>query len=134
VAGVAALYLAFNKEDLNGDGVVNHKDARAAATDHVHRPGHPGKDQVFGYGLVDAAKAAFAGDDDGCQDECDCSLDQLVSYLLDQLLSNLSCGHVSVDSRSWLQSLRTTLSQFLSSALVLETDSARSIATMFWQP
>jgi len=50
------------------------------------------------------------------------------------LLSSLGCGHVSGDRMSWLESLRTTLSQFLNSLWSWKTDSARSIATLFWQP
>lgn len=134
VAGAAALYLLSNKEDLNGDGVVNHKDVRLLLQTTSTDLGDPGKDQVFGYGLVNAAQAAFAGDDGGGQDEGDCSLDRLVSDLLDQLRSSLGGGHFSGDSKSWLESLWTPLSQFLNSLWSWKTDSARSIATMFWQP
>lgn len=131
VAGAAALYLLSNKQDLNGDGTVNHQDVRLLLQTTSTDLGDPGKDQLFGYGLVDVSKAAFPAEDEGGQDECDRFLDQLISYLLDQLLSRLGGGHVGGEIASWLESLRTPLSQFLHSFWSWKIDSARSIATMF---
>jgi subtilisin len=63
VAGAAALYMLFNTEDLNGDGLVNHEDVRLMLQFTATDLGDAGKDQVFGYGLVSAGSAT-SGDGD----------------------------------------------------------------------
>lgn len=54
VTGVAALIYSTNFSDVNGDGEKNNKDVREL----LHKAkdlGTPGKDDIFGYGLVDAS-------------------------------------------------------------------------------
>lgn len=58
VAGVAALCLLANAEDLNGDGAVDHADTRLKLQQSAMDLGDFGKDPVYGYGLVDAASAS----------------------------------------------------------------------------
>ena len=55
VTGAAALYLLSNTEDLNGDGEVNQEDVRSLLQLTATDLGDVGKDDVYGYGLVNAA-------------------------------------------------------------------------------
>jgi subtilisin len=57
VAGTAALFLASNLEDMNGDGLMN-DDVRQKLQMTAVDLGDPGPDDIFGYGLVHAAAAA----------------------------------------------------------------------------
>jgi subtilisin len=56
VAGTAALFLASNPEDMNGDGFVN-DEIRQKLQMTAMDLGDPGPDDIFGYGRVDAAAA-----------------------------------------------------------------------------
>jgi subtilisin len=55
VSGTAALYLLSNTEDLNGDGSVNHEDVRFLLQLTATDLGAAGRDDVYGYGVVNAA-------------------------------------------------------------------------------
>jgi len=54
VAGCAALYLLSNTEDLNADGLVNHEDLRLLLQVTATDLGEPGRDSIYGHGLVNA--------------------------------------------------------------------------------
>jgi hypothetical protein len=43
---------------MNGDGTINHEDVRQALQATAVDLGAPGRDTIFGFGLVDAAEAA----------------------------------------------------------------------------
>ncbi len=61
VTGTAALLISsHNLRDVNGDGVVNNKDVRLQLQRTAKDLGSPGKDDTYGYGIVDA-KAAVLG-------------------------------------------------------------------------
>jgi subtilisin len=62
VTGVAALYTQSNTEDLSGDGQVNNEDTRLKLQMGAIDLGNPGKDETYGYGLVDGAGASFASE------------------------------------------------------------------------
>ena len=131
VTGAAALYLAFNTEDVNGDGVVNHKDVRQLLQSTATDLGDAGKDPIFGYGLANAGGAAFAEADDGCQDQCECWISQLLSYLVDHLFSRLVPVDPSPENQKWLKSTQTALSRFLDAVWTWKTSGPRSVAGMF---
>jgi len=57
VAGVAALILSAGLGDVNNDGAVNSRDLRLQLKNTVFDLGVPGKDDVYGIGLVDAKAA-----------------------------------------------------------------------------
>ena len=58
VTGVAALVLSSGfDQDLDGDGIVDHRDIRLRLQQTALDLGDPGLDNVYGYGLVDAAAA-----------------------------------------------------------------------------
>ncbi|HEY9246382.1 MAG TPA: S8 family serine peptidase [Candidatus Methanoperedens sp.] len=60
VTGTAALIMSGNNlEDLNGDGLVNNKDIRLQLQRTAKDLGDQGKDNTYGYGLVDAQAAAL---------------------------------------------------------------------------
>jgi subtilisin len=59
VAGVAALTILSNTRDLSGDGIVNHEDVRLMLQMSAIDLGDTGKDEIYGYGLVDGAAAAL---------------------------------------------------------------------------
>jgi subtilisin len=59
VSGVAALYFASLATDLNFDGAVDHKDVRQMLRLTSRELGAAGKDEQFGYGLVDALLTSF---------------------------------------------------------------------------
>ena len=65
VAGTAALIISSNLSDVNGDGVVNNEDVRLQLQSTAQDLGDPGKDDMYGYGLVDAFITAAAT-------SCDC--------------------------------------------------------------
>ena len=61
VAGTAALL--FNSVgDLDGDGKIDNRDVRQALQSSATDLGLQGRDDVFGFGLVNAASAAFESD------------------------------------------------------------------------
>ena len=58
VTGVAALILSSgNLEDMNNDGEINNKDLRIKLQVSVNDLDRAGKDELFGYGLVNADEA-----------------------------------------------------------------------------
>ncbi|MDJ1422442.1 MAG: S8 family serine peptidase [Candidatus Methanoperedens sp.] len=59
VAGVAALIFSTDFNDVNGDGKRDNKDVRKILQDTARDAGDPGKDNIYGYGLVDAGKAVL---------------------------------------------------------------------------
>ena len=61
VAGTAAVFLASNLEDMNGDGLMN-EEVRQRLQDTAIDLGESGTDESFGYGLVDAAEASEPAD------------------------------------------------------------------------
>ncbi|MEA3324981.1 MAG: S8 family peptidase, partial [Euryarchaeota archaeon] len=60
VAGTAALIISSNLSDVNDDGVVNNEDVRLQLQSMAQDLGDPGKDDTYGYGLVDARITAAA--------------------------------------------------------------------------
>jgi subtilisin len=60
VTGTAALLISsHNLKDLNGDRVVNNKDVRLQLQQTAKDLGSPGKDDTYGFGLVDAQAAVL---------------------------------------------------------------------------
>lgn len=59
VAGTAALIISSNLPDVNGDGVVNNEDIRLQLRLTAQDLGDSGKDDMYGYGLVDAQAAVL---------------------------------------------------------------------------
>ncbi len=57
VTGVAALIFSTNFADVNSDGLKDNKDVREIIRSTAFDAGIPGKDDVYGYGIVDASKA-----------------------------------------------------------------------------
>ncbi len=57
VTGVAALIFSTNFTDVNGDGKRDNKDVREIIRNTAFDAGIPGKDNTYGYGMVDASKA-----------------------------------------------------------------------------
>jgi subtilisin len=57
VTGVAALIFSSNYPDANGDGVRDNRDIRKILQDTALDIGTPGRDNIYGYGIVDASKA-----------------------------------------------------------------------------
>jgi len=57
VAGVAALILSAGLSDLNFDGIRNNKDLRLQVYNAAFDLGVPGKDDIYGFGLVNAQAA-----------------------------------------------------------------------------
>ncbi len=64
VTGVAALILSSNFSDVNGDGTKNNKDVRELLHKAKHL-GVPGRNNIYGYGLVDVPMALGLSDDGG---------------------------------------------------------------------
>jgi subtilisin len=62
VAGTAALFLASDLQDINGDGVINNEDIRQKLQMTATDLGEAGRDTIFGFGLVNAAEAALPVD------------------------------------------------------------------------
>jgi subtilisin len=60
VTGVVALSILSNTKDISGDGIINHEDVRLMLQMSAIDLGDAGKDEIYGYGLVDGAAAAFA--------------------------------------------------------------------------
>lgn len=59
VTGTAALFFSSELEDVNGDGIVNHEDVREKLQMTAIDLGDSGLDNIYGFGLVDAAEAAL---------------------------------------------------------------------------
>ena len=59
VAGTAALIISSNLPDINGDGIVNNEDVRLQLRSTAQDLGDLGKDDIYGYGLVDVQAAVF---------------------------------------------------------------------------
>ncbi len=57
VSGVAALILSAGLDDLNGDGVINNQDLRLQLQNAAFDLGDPGKDNSYGFGLINAKAA-----------------------------------------------------------------------------
>jgi len=57
VAGVAALLIANGNADTNADGTTSPDEVRAALQETATDLGAPGWDQIYGWGLLDAAAA-----------------------------------------------------------------------------
>jgi subtilisin len=62
VTGVAALSILSNMEDLSGDGLVNNEDVRLMLQMEAIDLGDAGKDEVYGYGLVNGAAASLSSE------------------------------------------------------------------------
>ena len=62
VAGVAALILSAGTNDLNNDGMVNNRDVRMQLQMSAQDLGNPGKDDIYGYGLVNVTAALDVDD------------------------------------------------------------------------
>jgi subtilisin len=66
VTAVAALLMSAGQIDVNQDGLVNNLDVRLRLQQTAIDLGDEGRDEVYGFGLVDAAAAVFAdGEVDG---------------------------------------------------------------------
>jgi subtilisin len=59
VAGVAALAILSNTEDLSGDGRVDHEDVRLMLRESAADLGDAGRDEIYGYGLVNGAATSL---------------------------------------------------------------------------
>ena len=59
VTGTAALMISCGVEDFNGDGVTNNQDVRQKLQETAKDLGAAGRDETYGYGLVDAAAAVM---------------------------------------------------------------------------
>jgi len=59
VAGVAALIISNGIPDVNGDGVMNNTDVRLRLQTTARDLGLPERDNIYGYGLVDAQMAVL---------------------------------------------------------------------------
>ena len=57
VTGTAALVMAAGVGDINNDGLVNNLDVRQRLQTTAMDLGEPGRDEQYGFGLVDASKA-----------------------------------------------------------------------------
>ncbi len=59
VTGVAALIFSTNYPDVNGDGKRDNRDVREILRNSAFDTGVPGRDDLYGYGIVDASGALF---------------------------------------------------------------------------
>lgn len=57
VTGEAALIYSTNFPDVNGDGKRDNKDVRQIIDNTAFHPGIPGRDNIYGYGIVDSQNA-----------------------------------------------------------------------------
>jgi subtilisin len=62
VSGLAALIIAVGTYDLNGDGNVDNQDVRLQMQMSAHDLGETGRDDIYGFGLVDVATALELSD------------------------------------------------------------------------
>jgi subtilisin len=62
VTGVAALFLSTELQDVNDDDIINHEDVRLVLQDTAIDLGVIGQDDIYGFGLVNAAAAVFPVD------------------------------------------------------------------------
>lgn len=100
VAGVAALIIAADVSDYNGDGIVNNRDVRAILQDTASDLGATGRDPQFGYGLVNALLAVqTAGTDINIAPTANAGADQTVVDSLGDGVENVTLdGSASSDS------------------------------------
>ena len=59
VSGAAALYIRSHMTDLNGDRLVDNEDVRLILQFTALDLGDQGRDEIYGYGLVNALEASF---------------------------------------------------------------------------
>ncbi|MCL7489059.1 MAG: S8 family peptidase [Desulfobulbaceae bacterium] len=64
VSGLAALIIAAGTYDLNGDGNVDNRDVRLQMQMSAHDLGETGRDDIYGFGLVDVAAALELSDEE----------------------------------------------------------------------
>jgi subtilisin family serine protease len=64
VAAVAALIMSAGMTDVNADGVINNRDVRLRLQQTAVDLGDPGRDELYGFGLVNAEAAATVQDSD----------------------------------------------------------------------
>ncbi|MCX9026270.1 MAG: S8 family peptidase [Candidatus Methanoperedens sp.] len=57
VTGVAALIMSTDFKDVNGDGINDNKDVRIILQNTARHVGTPGRNNEYGYGIVDASNA-----------------------------------------------------------------------------
>ncbi len=81
VTGVAALVYSTNYPDINGDGIRNNTDVRKILQDSALDVGIAGRDNIYGYGIVDASKAVL-----GYSTYAD------LSVTIDDGISNITAG------------------------------------------
>lgn len=78
VTGVAALINSTDYPDVNGDGIRNSADIRKILQDSALDVGIAGRDDIYGYGIVDPKKAIFGYSD--------------ISTIIDDGISNITAG------------------------------------------
>ena len=64
VAAVAALIMSAGMTDVNADGVINNRDVRLRLQQTAVDLGDPGRDELYGFGLVNAEAAVIGQDND----------------------------------------------------------------------
>jgi len=133
VAGVAALYLASNTKDVNGDGKVNHQDVRRLLQTTATDLGDPGRDSIFGYGLVNASQALVPDEPDECEDPCGCWIGKLLTHVVNQLFAPAIPVQPSADGQNRPQSALTAATRFLDSVWTWKTSGPRAVLGMFGQ-
>ena len=133
VAGVAALFLASNTRDMNRDGTVDHRDVRYLLQTTAGDLGEVGKDNVYGYGLVNAAAAAFSDsdDDDDSQEPCQGWVTQVLTTVLEQLFSGVVPGGSAPETPAWVQTVRTTVVTVLDAVWNWKVAGPRTVAGLF---
>ena len=62
VSGLAALIYAAGTYDLNSDGIVDNKDVRLQMQQSTHDLGDTGRDETYGFGLINVEQALELGD------------------------------------------------------------------------
>ncbi|MDW7727744.1 MAG: S8 family serine peptidase [Candidatus Methanoperedens sp.] len=81
ITGVAALVYSTDYPDVNGDGIRNNTDVRKILQDSALDVGIAGRDNIYGYGIVDASKAVL-----GYSTYAD------LSVTIDDGISNITAG------------------------------------------
>ncbi len=76
VSGVAALIISSGISDINEDGEINNLDVRKKLQESVLDLGATGRDDKYGYGLIDAQKAISTNQEDSNQNDNDCNDDE----------------------------------------------------------
>jgi subtilisin len=106
VTGVAALVMSAGVEDLNSDGLVNNKDVRLRLQMTAVDLGVQGRDDEYGFGLVNAAEAAVPPP---------------------FLSLNL------VRERSWFESMERVVLEDASYQITIENDSLRGMVGLVFE-